>query len=82
MKGGRHSTISIQPHTIGNYQIYLAKDIAAQYLYTFVTSAHLPIELSNQLVARNGERLIVHVKRYSHDILSHRILRHCCRDQH
>ena len=73
MKRGRHPAISTQSHTTGSYQISLKKDIAAQHLSIFVTSAHLPIELSNQPVqlARTGEVLTVHVKRHSHDVVSY-----------
>ena len=73
MKRGRQPAISTQSHTTGSYQISLKKDITAQHLSIFVTSAHLPIELSNQPVqlARTGEVLTVHVKRHSHDVVSY-----------
>jgi len=73
MKRGRHPAMSTQSHTTSSYQISFKKDITAQHLSIFVTSAHLPIELSNKPVqlARTGEVLTVHVKKHSHDVVSY-----------
>lgn len=55
----RCNGISTQPHTTPSYQVSLEKVIAAKHLSIFVTSAHLPIELSNHSVQ------LAHTRGYS-----------------
>ena len=82
MKRGKHPAISTQPHATRSYQVSLEKVIAAQHLSIFVTSAHLPIELSNQpaQLACTGGVTTVRVKRQSYYIVIRQALQHCQQD--